>query len=95
MTPFGTESVDVLRARNRAVWRDWLRDNHDKSTKIWLLFYKKHGGKVSVTYDEAVEEALCYGWIDSIIRRVDQDSYAQMFTRGKRVAGGPRPTLRG
>ena len=75
--------MDVLRAQNRAMWRDWLRDNHDKSTKIWLLFYKKHAGKVSVTYDEAVEEALCYGWIDSIIRRVDQDSYAQMFTPRK------------
>ena len=75
--------MDVLRAHDRSAWRDWLEDNHDKSTDVWLLFYKKHSGKVSVTYDEAVEEALCFGWIDGIIRRVDEDSYAQRFTPRK------------
>jgi uncharacterized protein YdeI (YjbR/CyaY-like superfamily) len=76
--------VDVLRAQDRTAWREWLKDNHDKSTEVWLLFYKKHTGKVWVTYDEAVEEALCYGWIDGVIRRVDEESYAQKFTPRKR-----------
>ncbi len=60
-----------------------MKENHDKRTDVWLLFYKKHTGKASVTYDEAVEEALCYGWIDSIVRRVDDNSYAQKFTPRK------------
>jgi len=72
--------VDSLRAKDRGAWHRWLRDNHAAEHQVWLLFYKKHAGRPSVSYDEAVEEALCYGWIDSMIRRVDDDSYAQKFT---------------
>jgi uncharacterized protein YdeI (YjbR/CyaY-like superfamily) len=75
--------VKLLKAEDRAAWRLWLKDNHEVEREVWLLFYKKHARAPSVPYDEAVEEALCYGWIDSMIRRVDDDSYALKFTPRK------------
>ena len=51
--------------KNRKEWRNWLSQHHDKSNGIWLVFYKKHTGKATLEYDEMVEEALCFGWIDS------------------------------
>jgi len=76
----GAIQMEFVRAKNRAEWRRWLADNHLAGTEAWLLFYKKDSGKASVSYDEAVEEALCFGWIDGILRRVDEESYAQRFT---------------
>jgi uncharacterized protein YdeI (YjbR/CyaY-like superfamily) len=61
-------------------WRAWLRKNHGAIREVWLVFYKKHTGKPGVTYGQAVEEALCWGWIDSIIKRLDDERYAQKFT---------------
>jgi uncharacterized protein YdeI (YjbR/CyaY-like superfamily) len=66
--------------RSRQAWRDWLARNHDKTGEIWLAYYKKASGRISITYQEAVEEALCYGWIDSVIRRLDEERYAQKYT---------------
>ncbi|MBE0664399.1 MAG: YdeI/OmpD-associated family protein, partial [Candidatus Aminicenantes bacterium] len=71
----------------RREWRAWLQANGEKEKEIWLVFYKKHTGKKSLPYDEAVEEALCFGWIDSIIKRLDEKTYARKFTprnRGSR-----------
>jgi uncharacterized protein YdeI (YjbR/CyaY-like superfamily) len=67
----------------RKQWRDWLSRHHDKSNGIWLVFCKKHTGRVSLEYDAAVEEALCFGWIDSIIKRIDDDRYARKMTPRK------------
>jgi uncharacterized protein YdeI (YjbR/CyaY-like superfamily) len=64
----------------REEWRAWLAENHDKSKGIWLIYYKKGSGKPRVAYDDAVEEALCFGWIDSTVRRLDEEKYAQRFT---------------
>jgi len=64
-------------------WRDWLAANHNKLIGIWLIYYKKHTGKPRVPYEKAVEEALCFGWIDSIIKRIDEDTYMQKFTPRK------------
>lgn len=75
--------MKLLKAEDRVAWRLWLSDNHAVESEVWLLFYKKHARVPSIPYDEAVEEALCYGWIDSLIRRVDEDSYAQKFTPRK------------
>ncbi len=61
-------------------WRDWLEANHTSVREIWLLFPKKHTGKPSVSYSEALDEALCFGWIDSLIKRIDDDWYARKFT---------------
>jgi uncharacterized protein YdeI (YjbR/CyaY-like superfamily) len=54
--------------RSRKAWRAWLKDNHAARTEVWLVFYKRHTGKPTVSYDEAVEEALCFGWIDGVKR---------------------------
>jgi uncharacterized protein YdeI (YjbR/CyaY-like superfamily) len=66
--------------RHRDAWRDWLAANHEAEPEIWLVYAKKHTGIASVHYDEAVEEALCFGWIDSLVKRIDGDRYARLFT---------------
>ena len=67
-------------ASDRATWRRWLDRHHRKAAEVWLIFARKHTGKPCVTYDEAVEEALCYGWIDGIKKTVDEDHYTYRFT---------------
>jgi len=66
--------------RTAADWRAWLAKNHDREKEIWVVYYKKGRGKKSLTYIEALEEALCYGWIDSTVRRLDEDRYKQRYT---------------
>ncbi len=61
-------------------WREWLEANHLKEKEIWLVFYKKHTRKPTILYEDAVQEAICFGWIDSIVRRIDDETYAQKFT---------------
>jgi uncharacterized protein YdeI (YjbR/CyaY-like superfamily) len=73
----------TLHVTNREDWRQWLEKNHDKEKEVWLIFYKKHTAKLRVHYDDAVEEALCFGWIDSIVKRIDDEKYAQKFTPRK------------
>ena len=65
---------------SRAAWRRWLEKHHAAKSEVWIAYYKKHTGKPCVSYEEAVEEALCFGWIDGQVRRLDDDSYAQRFT---------------
>lgn len=72
--------TETFYAKNRKEWRAWLAKNHAQAKEIWLIYYKKHSGKPRIPYDHAVEEALCYGWIDSTVKTVDQDSIAQRFT---------------
>jgi uncharacterized protein YdeI (YjbR/CyaY-like superfamily) len=67
----------------REDWRAWLEAHHGKEREVWLVFYKKHTGKPSLSYDAAVEEALCFGWIDSLIKRLDDERYARKFTPRK------------
>jgi uncharacterized protein YdeI (YjbR/CyaY-like superfamily) len=77
------QPIETLEVRNRQHWRTWLRVNHTKSPGIWLIFYKKHTGRTSVPYEDAVREALCFGWIDSLIRRLDDDRFALKITPRK------------
>lgn len=65
---------------DREQWRDWLSKNHDITTGIWLIFYKKETSEPTISYEAAVEEALCFGWIDSIIKKIDAERYARKFT---------------
>jgi uncharacterized protein YdeI (YjbR/CyaY-like superfamily) len=67
----------------REAWRKWLQKNSEKEQEIWLIYYKKHTGKPSIPYEDAVEEALCFGWIDSLIRRIDEERYMQKYTPRK------------
>ena len=73
----------TLEVRTRQAWRTWLAEHHDSDTEIWLVFRKRRTGAGSLAYDDAVEEALCHGWIDSIIRRLDDARYARKFTPRK------------
>lgn len=70
----------TLDTADRDHWRRWLAENHDREKEIWLVYHRKASGKPRISYDDAVEEALCYGWIDSSVKNVDKDSYAQRFT---------------
>jgi uncharacterized protein YdeI (YjbR/CyaY-like superfamily) len=70
-------------ARTRERWRSWLATHHASASEVWLIFHKRHTGKPSVDYKDALDEALCYGWIDSLIKRIDDDRYARKFTPRK------------
>jgi uncharacterized protein YdeI (YjbR/CyaY-like superfamily) len=70
----------TLYVKNRDEWRAWLADHYESETEVWLIYYKKHTGQPRISYDHAVEEALCFGWIDSIVKRIDDEKFAQKFT---------------
>lgn len=67
-------------AAGPAEWRAWLEVHAAAKTEIWLVYYKKQSGRPSVTYKQALEEALCFGWIDGQIKKIDEERYAQRFT---------------
>ena len=73
----------LLYVKDRDEWRAWLQEHHATERDVWLVYYKKHTGRPRVPYDEAVEEALCFGWIDSIAKTVDEDRSAQRFSPRK------------
>jgi uncharacterized protein YdeI (YjbR/CyaY-like superfamily) len=66
--------------RTREEFRNWLNKNHDKSPGIWVIFYKKHINIDCIKYNELLEEVLCFGWIDSLIKKIDDDKYARKIT---------------
>ena len=70
-----------IQAKTRADWRQWLVENGETEKSVWLAIYKKASGTPSVTYDEAVDEALCFGWIDSSVKKGTDEYYLQFFTR--------------
>jgi uncharacterized protein YdeI (YjbR/CyaY-like superfamily) len=71
---------DTITPRSRAQWRRWLQKHHDTRDEIWIVFYKRHTKIPSVSYDEAVEESLCFGWIDGQVRRLDDQRHMQRYT---------------
>jgi uncharacterized protein YdeI (YjbR/CyaY-like superfamily) len=75
--------LKTLDVKSVTAWRSWLARNHKSESEVWLVFYKRHTGQPSIEYDDAVCEALCFGWIDSLIRRLDDDRYARKFTPRK------------
>ena len=68
---------------NQEAWREWLSSNHDQEDADWLIYFKKNSPKHNLSWSDAVDEALCFGWIDSVIRKIDADSYKQYFTKRK------------
>ncbi len=70
---------EQLYIRNRQEWREWLEKNHSITKKVWLVYYKTHTGKPSIPYDDSVEEAICFGWIDGIIKKLDDEKFARKF----------------
>ncbi len=82
-----TEIGETLYAPSRAEWRSWLEGNFASKDEIWFLFPKKASGKPAVTYNDAVEEALCFCWIDSTVKSYDENHKAQRFTPRKPKSG--------
>ncbi|MBT8074841.1 MAG: YdeI/OmpD-associated family protein [Gammaproteobacteria bacterium] len=70
-------------ASSREEWRAWLQQNHAGASEIWLVYFKKHTGKPTVDYAESVEEALCFGWVDGLKKRIDEYRYAHRFSPRK------------
>ena len=81
--PPAKPKLETFYARNRQEWREWLAANQATAPGVWLVYYKKESGKPRVAYDAAVEEALCFGWIDSKVNAVDDEHYVQVFTPRK------------
>ena len=73
--------IQTFYAKDAKAWRAWLQKNHTKEKNVWLIIYKKETSKPSVYYTEAVDEALCFGWIDSKPNKRDEDSYYQFFAK--------------
>ncbi|MGA1872886.1 MAG: YdeI/OmpD-associated family protein [Thermoplasmatota archaeon] len=74
------EITDTFFARNREEWRKWLSENGSGKREIWLILLKKHVEKECITYEEAVEEAICFGWIDGILKRIDDEKHTIRFS---------------
>ncbi len=75
------DGIKTFYAKSQKAWRDWLSKYHNKEKSVWLIIYKKESGTPSVYYPEAVDEALCFGWIDSKPNKRDEESYYQFFAK--------------
>jgi uncharacterized protein YdeI (YjbR/CyaY-like superfamily) len=72
-----------VQPKSRAAWREWLDKHHATSQGVWLVFAKKHTGLPTLSYEDAVQEAICFGWIDSLLKSIDDRFHMQMFTPRK------------
>jgi uncharacterized protein YdeI (YjbR/CyaY-like superfamily) len=84
---YAVDVTETLYVTNRGEWRDWLEQHYQSTSEIWLVSYLKKTGKPNVPYNDAVEEALCFGWIDSIVKKLNEDRYAQRYTPRKAKSG--------
>jgi uncharacterized protein YdeI (YjbR/CyaY-like superfamily) len=75
------KGVKTFYAESKVAFRNWLIDNHNIESNLWLIIYKKDSGTPSITYDQAVDEALCFGWVDSSINKRDDESFFQYFAK--------------
>ena len=73
------EITKSLTLSNLADWRNWLAKNHDLEREVWPVYFKAAASKTNIDYESSVEEALCFGWIDSIIQKIDEEKYARKF----------------
>jgi uncharacterized protein YdeI (YjbR/CyaY-like superfamily) len=85
------DQAERIHPDSRGQWRDWLKSNHASSTGVWLVSWRKHTGKDGPSYEDAVEEALCFGWIDSTGRKLDDDRTMLWFSPRKPGSGWARP----
>jgi len=74
------KSTDQLYVSSREEWRKWLEKNYSVKKEVWLIYYKTRTGKPSIPYDGSVEEALCFGWIDGILKKLDDEKFSRKFT---------------
>ncbi len=78
------DTLKTLYVANRKEWREWLVKNHKTEREIWLIYYRKKTGTPRISYNDAVEEALCYGWIDSTVKSLNEEQFIQRFSVRKR-----------
>ena len=78
-----SKTLKTLDVQTLEQWRNWLADHYDSESEIWLVFSKRHSGQASIAYEDALDEALCFGWVDSLIKRLDDARYARKFTPRK------------
>ena len=78
-----SKTLTTFDARTPEEWRGWLADHHESESEVWLVFHKRLSEIASIAHEDAVDEALCFGWVDSLIRRLDHTRYARKFTRRK------------
>jgi uncharacterized protein YdeI (YjbR/CyaY-like superfamily) len=81
------EITKTFYAPNRKAWRDWLKTHYQAEKEIWLIYYRKQTGKLRISYNDAVEEALCFGWIDSTVKNLDAERIAQRFSPRRPKSG--------
>lgn len=77
------EEIETFYPASTQEWRQWLQENHRTKPSVWLVYYKKKAGMPTITWSQAVDEALCFGWIDSQAKPVDEEKYMQFFCRRK------------
>lgn len=87
------DSIKTFYTSSRAEWRNWLSKNYKTESEIWFIFPMKETGEASLSYNDAVEEALCFGWIDSTIKHIDETHRAQHFTPRKNGSPYSRPNI--
>ena len=74
------ETMKTFLAKTVSQWRDWLTEHHASESEVWLIFHKVHTGVASIDYKQALDEALCFGWVDSLVKRLDDRRYVRKFT---------------
>ena len=87
------EITQTLHVTTPEEWRGWLEKHYKIESEIWLVYYKKHTGQPRILYNDAVEQALCFGWIDSIAKKLDEDRTAQRFSPRKPNSGYSQPNI--
>lgn len=77
------KQIATFTPRSKEDWRTWLEQNHLEADSVWLIYFKKHTGLSTVSWSETVDQALCFGWIDSLVRPIDDEKFMRLFTRRK------------
>ena len=77
------KEIETFRPASQQDWRNWLHENHDQKQSVWLIYYKKSASKTTIDWSQAVDEALCFGWIDSTRKNIDNDTFTQFFCKRK------------
>ena len=93
MRTFRAEMGEIICTSDRNEWRCWLQENFETSEEAWLSFPTKSSGEPGITYNDAVEEALCFGWIDSITKNLDENHHVKRFTPRRKGSSYSRPNI--
>jgi len=88
------QMLNTLFVETATEWQAWLEEHHLAEKEVWLIFFKTHTGRPCIRYEDALDEALCYGWIDSLIQKIDDDRYARKFTPRTNTANWSEVNMR-